>query len=569
MSELHDGDSDIASLSDATYTREALCDAGAASGTVSPVTQASPIPGLTTADHPPPMDDDSPAPPLQSSARRSPGLPPAQTLPPAGRGSPMVQRAVQSCVRAVSMSSDAPAPGSGEPLPASPAGSPASSPRGMPFRSVQFTAPSGATAASPQRRATAAPELLEFLEGAKRRASRVGLDGALQGSPTTRASVAATSAAAAAAAAAAEASAVSPLSSDGEGILSRRSSDGDGSDSEPGEADVLRSELDRCKFDILQMADLGSALVVDLEDTRHHWAEAEADRDGHELRAEVLQEKVHELTRRNNELKQLLEHAREQADDDSRRHATEMSELVRDLGGDGAQAKGAEALQAESSQFEQSVALHQLRRARLLAERVEAANALFKSSSTEPQVMEAQNRVSIEKQAFVEKAALVHSVYLGAMYGWADAMNELDLATIARQASRRQVQGLSDARMRAETMAAEQSALHHDACKMLTEREKEIVQLTGRLASQRVASVKGECLVPTVLQALRKVKGLHSACNETQNMLSPAPDATSFISPAGARSIQRSPSTSDIVKLSAQRKDGRSGLPRVPVLATN
>ena len=362
-------------------------------------------------------------------------------------------------------------------------------PRGTRSYSMSIGSLGGEMRREISRRGTAVPEeLLGFFTSAKRRASRVGPLGLGGDVPMV-------------------------ASEHGSPPASPKATAHDNTDNE--ELEALREELERSRADCLQMADLGSALLVDLEDAKASLKDAETERDQGELRAEALQDKVHTLLREGNELKRNLAQAREAMEDERRRHTEEVSALLRD---------DHFVPHAAATQFEQSIALTQLRRAKLLAERVEAAKLLFHCSSAEPQVLEAEHRRSIDQQMWNERVNLVYEFYHSALYGWAATANELEICTMSVSAGREQMHGLVQARLRAEGLATEEAELRKQICRRLAEQDVQVKHLTAVAATRRALAPAGASVLGSTVQtALSKVRALNSQCEATQSLiLSPA-----------------------------------------------
>eukprot|EP01059_Diplonema_ambulator_P032043 TRINITY_DN6087_c0_g1_i1.p1 TRINITY_DN6087_c0_g1~~TRINITY_DN6087_c0_g1_i1.p1 ORF type:complete len:431 (+),score=59.32 TRINITY_DN6087_c0_g1_i1:138-1430(+) len=326
-----------------------------------------------------------------------------------------------------------------------------------------------------------APQLLEFMEGARRRASRVTL---------------------------ADDTEFCPESPRGNASPTNRSATpSENSPTHQQEyVNTLRDELERCRFDILQMADVGSALLVELEDTKTVLLEVENERDRHEKKVDVLTETSNGQKKQINELKVMVSIMREEMEDLKRRHELELREVEKRTEHAGGVPQG------EDEHMYQGVALQQLRRARLVAERVEAAQALFKVGSAEPQIVEIEHRKTIEEQMWRDRCELLWNRIEDAQQNWKAACNSIEQVESSNDSLRSQMLKVIEARLRAESMASQQAELHEDARKVIAQKTTTIQRLQAELSATRVHSHVAEDLGPAVQSALRRVHELKMKC---------------------------------------------------------
>eukprot|EP01064_Diplonema_japonicum_P004945 TRINITY_DN13278_c0_g1_i1.p1 TRINITY_DN13278_c0_g1~~TRINITY_DN13278_c0_g1_i1.p1 ORF type:complete len:425 (+),score=81.80 TRINITY_DN13278_c0_g1_i1:41-1315(+) len=333
-----------------------------------------------------------------------------------------------------------------------------------------------------------APQLMEFMEGARRRASRVLVTEDFD-IPESKSN--------------------SPSGSPRGSMTSHTSQEYI--------LENMRNELERCKFDILQMADVGSALLVELEDTKTVLLEAENDKEHCEKKIDVLTDTSNSQKRQINELKITISNLREEMDDMKRKHDLEISDATTGYNESKGQEEG-------NTQWQQSIALQQLRRAQLFAGRVETAQALFKMGNAEPQVIEIEHRKLIEQQMWKDRCGIMWEMVDDSQTGWKGACNNLEQLDDVGRSLRAQMQKIIEARLRAESTAAQQGELHDDARKTIIDKSSTIKRLQMELSAKRVENRAAEDLGPAVQSALRRVHELKEQCSGNFHEVTPRRD---------------------------------------------
>eukprot|EP01063_Lacrimia_lanifica_P025357 TRINITY_DN33155_c0_g1_i1.p1 TRINITY_DN33155_c0_g1~~TRINITY_DN33155_c0_g1_i1.p1 ORF type:complete len:606 (+),score=203.57 TRINITY_DN33155_c0_g1_i1:58-1818(+) len=283
----------------------------------------------------------------------------------------------------------------------------------------------------------------------------------------------------------------------------------------------LRTELEQSKADVMQMADLGQSLLMDLEDMREKWNEADADREKLERANDDLVTQVHRQQRQCNELKAMNVELRDQLEAEQRKKAEEIAALMDDFHEQLEQAAEQAACGIGGTATDQSIALQQLRRAQLVQSRIESAKAAFRLADANPVHLEASQRQALSEHMLKERCELWSEMASAAHSGWWDVQNDYDLLQLTRNAAQGQIENIIQARLRAEQQASVQASLHSDVCKILSEKELLVQRLQHQLQKYEVTlGVAKADVTPSIHQALLKVRRLNKSFAKTRGLVS-------------------------------------------------
>ena len=307
-----------------------------------------------------------------------------------------------------------------------------------------------------------APQMMEYLEDRRRRASRV------VGTPT----------------------------------ILLQEEDNNNIESITAELHELREEVEKQRNYIIEMADIGQGLVVEIDDLRSNLLEADNERELSERKSDSQRAEIEELQLANNRLKQEL-----------------LSEEA---------AHSIPTIENINQKIDQTSVIQNLRRSQLTHDRIERARSLLAITSESPIVVEECFRTQIENEMNSATQRILFWFLDESRYQWRTSVSDSELMTLSMSSMRQQLSKVLEARLRAESLATQHGDIAEDLRRSVNNKNAAIKQLQSKLTATRVSHYVKTDLTPTVVSALEKVHSLKSVITN----LPTSPTSTEFHTPA-------------------------------------